>query len=247
MSYIKNPNLPDKKVTIAAISCLAGESIEKLNNLGIKTLIVKPNVSLPKPINTHADIQMLHIKNNLIFCQGEHLFREESSANFKFYKIKEKAGNLYPHDVRLNCTIIGRILICNEKTISKDILEIAYKNEMQIINVNQGYSKCSVCIINDKTIITDDESIYTAAGKFLNDAVLISKGSVVLKGYNYGFIGGCCGKIDKDKIAFNGKIESHNDCNKIIDILQRNNTEIIELCDSKLTDIGGILPLYEED
>ena len=77
--------------------------------------------------------------------------------------------------------------------------------------------------------------------------MLISKGSVVLKGYNYGFIGGCCGKIDKDKIAFNGKIESHNDCNKIIDILQRNNTEIIELCDSKLTDIGGILPLYEED
>ncbi len=247
MNYINKPNLPEKKVTVAAISSLAGESIKKLNTLGIETFKITPNYSLPVPVNSHADLQMLHFSKDVIFCQSEHLFAGELDKKFKFYKINETTGNTYPHDVRLNCAIIGNNLICNEKTISRDILEYAYKIGMQIINVNQGYSKCSICIIDEKTIITDDESIYTAARNFLNDAELISKGSIVLKGYNYGFIGGCCGKIDKNKIAFNGRIESHEDSNKIIDIMQRHNTEIIELCDSPLIDIGGILPLFEED
>ena len=151
MSYINKPNLPDKKVTVAAISSLAGESIKKLNTLGIETFKITPNYSLPVPVNSHADLQMLHFGKDVIFCQDEHLFSGELDKKFKFYKINEITGNTYPYDVRLNCAIIGNNLISNEKTISKDILEYAYKNGMRIINVNQGYSKCSICIIDEKT------------------------------------------------------------------------------------------------
>lgn len=246
MKYIERPNLPESRVSAVAISCKAGESIRKLNDLGIDTLLISEYQLLPQPINSHADIQILHMGNNVIFCQNEHLYSGDFNKNFLLYKIKEMANNKYPHDVRLNCTIIGNIIICNEKTVSKDILEYAYTNNYTIINVKQGYSRCSVCVINENAILTDDESIYTAAGNFLNDAELITKGSIGLKGYNYGFIGGCCGKIDKNVIAFNGRIESHNDYNKIFDIMQRNNIRCIELCDKPLTDIGGILPLTEK-
>ncbi len=245
MKYIKNPNLPENKVSLVAISHTAGESIEKLNSIGIKTLVIPDCPNLPDPVKSHADLQMLHMGNNVIFCQNEHLFSGDLNKNLITKKIYEKAGKVYPDDVRLNCTIIGNKIICNEKTISKLILEYAYINNYIIINVNQGYSKCSVCVLNENTIITDDESIYRAAGNFLNDAELISKGSIVLKGYNYGFIGGCCGKIDKDKIAFNGRLDSHKDYNKIIDIMQRNGIEPVELYNSPLTDIGGILPIIE--
>lgn len=245
MNYIKNPNLPEKSVSTVAISHSAGESIKKLNGMGIKTLIIPDCQSLPEPVKSHADLQMLHMGNNTIFYQDEHLFSGESDKKFSFHKISEKTGNKYPNDVKLNCAIIGNKIICNEKTISKEILNYAYNNDYIIINVNQGYAKCSVCILNENAIITDDESIYRATQNFLNDAELISKGSIVLKGYNYGFIGGCCGKIDKDKIAFNGRLDSHKDYNKIIDILQRNGIEAVELCNYPLTDIGGILPLIE--
>lgn len=245
MNYIKNPNLPENDVTLAAISSLAGESIKKLNSLGIKTSEIISNKSLPIPINSHADIQLAHMGNNVIFCQDEHLFSGDLKEKFTLFRITEKAGNKYPDDVRLNCTLIGNKIICNIKTISTDILDYAYRNNYMIINVNQGYSKCSVCVLNDNSIITDDVSIFTAAGNFLNDVTLISKGSVILNGYNYGFIGGCCGKISKNKIAFNGRLDSHKDCNIIIDALQRNNIECIELCNKPLTDIGGIIPLLE--
>jgi len=165
---------------------------------------------------------------------------------FKLKKIKAYAGNRYPNDVRLNCAIIGNKIICNIKTIANEVLEYAQANQLNVINVNQGYTKCSICAVNENSIITDDESIFAAAGNFFNDTLFISKGSIGLNGYGYGFIGGCCGKIDKNKIAFNGAIESHKDYKKIIDFLSRNSVECIELHNNPLYDIGGILPLCEE-
>ena len=244
MKYIEKPNLPQGRVTLAAISEEAGESIKKLHSLGIKTINIKPYGKLPVPVNSHADLQILHVKNNEFFCY-EHLFKGESELKFIQKKICENAGNLYPYDVRLNCTIIGNKLICNEKTVSRDVLEYAYSNGLTVINVNQGYARCSICVVNENSIITDDKSIFTAAGNFFNDTQFISKGSIGLKGYGYGFIGGCCGKIDKNIIAFNGAIESHSDYKVIIDCLNRNGVKCVELHNSPLYDIGGIIPLCE--
>ncbi len=245
MKYVDKPNLPQSKVMTVAISCKAGESITKLNEMGIKTIEIPYDLRLPEPVNSHADLQILHIEKNNIFCQNEHLCKGESFANFNMNKILQTAGDKYPNDVRLNCAIISDKIICNTKTIAPEILNYAYDSGLNIIHVNQGYTKCSVCIVNENAIITDDESVFTAAQNFFDDTLFISKNSILLKGYNYGFIGGCCGKIDKDKIVFNGEIESHNDYKKIIDFLARNNVECIELKKGRLEDIGGILPLTE--
>lgn len=246
MKYIEKPNLPQSRVRVAAISTQAGESIKKLNDLGIKTIEILPDSRLPKPVNSHADLQMLHAGNNIVFSQKEHLFIGELQKEFNLAKVGADIGNKYPNDVRLNCAFIGNKLICNTKTIAREILEFAESNGLTVIHVNQGYTKCSICVINENAIITDDKSVFTAAGNFFNDVLFVSKGSIGLNGYNYGFIGGCCGKIDKDKIVFNGRIESHADYKKIIDFLQRNNVECVELHNERLIDVGGILPLCED-
>lgn len=243
--FIKKPNLPEREVTLVAISGQAGESIDNLNNMGIDCAVTESDPNLPVQVNSHADIQMLHAGNNVIFCHSEHLCTGESFAEFDIKCIKEKTGNKYPEDVFLNCTIINNKIICNPKTVAPEILENAYQKDLIIIPVKQGYSKCSVCVVNESAIITDDESVFAAAGNFLNDVLLVSKGSISLKGYNYGFIGGCCGKISDNKIAFNGRIESHTDCYKIIDFLSKHSVEAIELTNNALTDIGGILPLKQ--
>lgn len=245
MKYIEKPNLPQNRVGVVAISSLANESIESLNGLGIKALKIKPDLRLPFPVNSHADLQILHVRNETFFIQSEHLCVGESDIKFNTIKISDLPGNKYPNDVRLNCAIIGNKIICNKKTIAKEILEFAEKSNFKVINVNQGYTKCSVCVVNENAIITDDKSIFSAVGNFFDDVQLISKKSIRLDGYNYGFIGGCCGKIDKNKIAFNGAIESHTDYKSIIDFLNRNNVKCVELHQNRLTDIGGIIPLVE--
>ena len=117
MKYVKNSNLPEGKVSLVAISSQAGESIKKLNSKDIKTIIIHDNPLLPEPVKSHADLQILHMGNNVIFCQNEHLCIGESQSDFNMHIIKESAGNKYPDDVRLNCTIIGNKIICNEKYI----------------------------------------------------------------------------------------------------------------------------------
>ncbi|MGN0574150.1 MAG: DUF6873 family GME fold protein [Acutalibacteraceae bacterium] len=232
-------------ISLAAISSQAGEAIKKLNSIGIKTIETPCSPYLPKPVNSHADLQMLHFGNNNIFCQFEHLFVGELRSFLNLELIDEVPGNKYPQDVRLNGTVIGDKFICNKKTISKNVLEFAERNGFTVINTNQGYSKCSVCVVNENAIITDDESVFSAVGNFLNDALLISKGSIGLKGYNYGFIGGCCGKISKDILAVNGLIESHRDYKKIIDFLDKHSVRCLELTNKPLEDIGSILPIIE--
>ena len=245
MKYIEKPNLPQSRVGAVAINATACDAIKSLNNMGIKTLRIFPDKRFPEPVNSHADLQILHTKNNNILSFDEHLFIGESELKFNINKISEIPGNKYPDDVRLNCTIIGNYIICNKKTISAKVLDYAESNGYTIIDTNQGYSRCSVCVVNENAIITDDKSIFTATQNFLNDVLFVSKGSIRLNGYDYGFIGGCCGKIDKNKIAFNGAIESHKDYMIITDFLNKHSVECIELSKERLNDIGGIIPLTE--
>ena len=245
--FVENPNLPKGEVTAVAVSEDAHETIYKLNSLGINTYKIKRSDNLPEPVSSHADLQLLHLGKDILFLSDEHLFSGESDKKFKIRRIGAVLGKKYPDDVILNCKIIGNKIFLNKKTIADEILEFAYYNDMTVINVNQGYTGCSICAVHENAIITDDKSIYRAAGNLLNDVLFISKGSIRLKGYGYGFIGGCCGKLSSDKLAVNGRIESHDDYNKIIDFTAKHNIEIIELTDKQLTDIGGILPLTEKD
>lgn len=248
MSYIEHPNLPENNVTDIIISESAGEAIKKLYELGIKSHTVKSYKELPAGISSHADLQFLHVKDNTIYTVSgnEHLYDCFEIFGLETKIIKTNLKKNYPGDVPLNVKFVGKNIIMNRKTVCEEIINFANKYNYNIINVPQGYSGCSVCVLNDKSIITDDRSIFSATQFFLDDVTLVEKNSIRLYGYNYGFIGGCCGKIGKNCIAFNGELSSHSDCNKIADALQRNKITAIELKKGYLEDIGSIIPILEK-
>lgn len=79
--FIQRPNLPEREVTLVAVSGQAGETTAELNKLGISVILVPSDLNLPAPINSHADIQMLHAEDKTIFCYSEHLFTGETIKN----------------------------------------------------------------------------------------------------------------------------------------------------------------------
>lgn len=244
--FVKNPNLPAGEVATVAISADASQAIKKLNSLGIETIKIYKNPLLPAPVASHTDLQILHLEKNRFLASTEHLFLGELQQKANITKIRAQLGNKYPNDVLLNCKIVGNNIILNKRTVSQEVLDFANERALNVIDVKQGYAGCSVCVINESAIITDDESIFAATQNFLNDVLLIQKGSILLKGYNYGFIGGCCGKISSTKLAVNGRIESHSDYKRIMDFTNKHNIEIVELTDEPITDIGGIIPITEK-
>ncbi len=241
---IQNPNLPENNVTAVIIGKKYISDCEALNEYGIR--IITPDFIniLPVYISEHPDMNIFHFGNKKIFLVNK--AAGESLSDFECNFISETQGSEYPNDCLFNCVRIGNKFICNEKTVSKDILNCAYDSGLQIINVKQGYTKCSVCVIDSNSIITDDESIYKSASDYFDDILLIGKGSIKLETKEYGFIGGATGKIGKNILAFNGRIESHTDHNKIFDFLNKHCITAIELNTGVLKDIGSIIPVFEK-
>ena len=77
------------------------------------------------------------------------------------------------------------------------------------------------------------------------DALLINEHGILLDGYDYGFIGGCCGLIDKDVLAFTGALDSLRCAPQIRAFLEKHHVKPVELTRNQMVDIGGILPLKE--
>lgn len=192
----------------------------------------------------HADMQAVNI-NGKIFVNAQ---CSNLITNLKTAKINYSEcigiGNKYPQNVALNVAFTGKYLICNRKALHPEIREFCEKSDIDIINTNQGYAKCSTLILNEDTIITDDVSIAKAADKNKLNVLKIDKDNIFLDKENCGFIGGAGAVIGKT-VYFFGDIYSHKSAKEIIEFIRSYGLDCISVDSDRLRDIGGIVILSE--
>lgn len=245
--FLINPNLPKNKVitVFADIDDIALKNV--FDRLAIKVVSVAENKFLDAPISKHADILANYVgKSTFLIDENQVELCNFIKNNDGKSVVIENIKSPYPNDCLLNFADIGDYIICNKSILLEQIVK--YLPQKEIIDVKQGYSKCSVCICKHNTFITDDISIYNALLQYDNiNSLLVEKGSVSINKYNYGFIGGCCGLIDKNLLLFNGDLSTHIDFDKIEKFLYDNNVKYIDIKGKPLTDIGSIIPITEKD
>jgi hypothetical protein len=243
--YIFHPNLPQNSVNTVLIGEKHSYLSESLGNLGITAILVGKNCAVSPMIGDHPDISVFH-------AGGNHLIISETAVidtnrliqlGFHVQTANKPASPKYPDEVSLNACLVGNRLFHKVSLSDKNITAQAYKNKWRLINVNQGYTKCSICVLDQNHIITADMGIHKAAQQSGLNSLLISSGQIELDGYHAGFIGGACGKIAKDKIAFTGTLKYHKDENKINDYIRSLGIKSIYLTDEPCFDIGSIIPL----
>lgn len=168
----------------------------------------------------------------------------------RFYKMgikviqgEKRLKRNYPDNIAYNVARVGRYVIHNFKYTDEKLKYYYRKMNFEFINVNQGYTKCSIAIVNERAIITSDPSIYKECVKHDIDVLHITEGFIELPGLNYGFIGGATGNLDKDSILFSGSFKSHPDYIKIIEFLKKYDKIPIILSNNKIKDIGSIITL----
>jgi hypothetical protein len=243
------PNIPSSPVKLVVTAGNIAGLNESLKVLSIGTVNTQVSMLLEDGIANHADMLFYHLGDNNIMLSGEQLFLLNYFIinNYNVTITKKSVQSPYPYDSCLNAARFGQYLIGNPKTMATEIMEAAKLSKLVIIKVNQGYTKCNVCVVNENTIITEDIEIKHACESKGIDVLLIQKGSVKLRGYKYGFIGGCTGLIDKNKLAFCGNYKTHNDYKIIKAFLYKHDVEPISLINGDLQDIGGILPIMQEN
>ncbi len=230
----------------AIIDCRANQaSLYSLENYGITPISMQPADYLSEGVASHPDM-LLFIGFGRLFCHKRYYKSYKglidliiSISGLELTLSDEKTGEKYPLDVLFNACLLNNRLICNEKTVSRLILDEAKERGIEIINVPQGYTKCSVCPVGENAIITSDKAIADACRTHGIDVLLICEGNISLPPYSYGFIGGTSGYCD-GKVYFCGSLSAHPDGEKIKKFCTEHGAVVLELSNESLQDLGTI-------
>jgi len=217
------------------------EALKILKKLDSVLLFETENITYPA-ISCHPDI---------FFCKAEKTIITSPNTPEKYLKAIQTVGKnvisgltavgkKYPDTARYNAVITSKYLI-HKKQITDTVIT-NYCTGKKIINIPQGYTRCSLLPLNEKRYITSDEAIFkTLKNKGL--AVLyVNPKNILLPGFTHGFIGGTAG-VFQNKVLFNGSLKNHQDGEKIRKFINNSNMKIIELHNGPLCDIGSILSI----
>lgn len=225
---------------------LPKETVKNIEDLGFRLFKTTICNDVDIPINGHPDMQVFYLGNEKLIVSPnvyDYYAKIFAKENIEIIKGKTVLTKDYPHNIAYNSALIGKNLFCYKKYTDETILGFAEQNKINIIDVKQGYSNCSICKVSENEIITNDISIYNSAKANNIDVLLIGDKEIFLDGYNNGFIGGCCGKIDDNTLMFYGDITKHSDYSEIFDFCSLYKVKIKTISKDRLTDYGGFIKI----
>ena len=216
-----------------------------LSRYADKIIALPPFSDLQSPVSAHPDMLLFPTENGIITNKR---YAEENAA--LFCELAQLSGREiildetrlapdYPADMRFNCFCAGGRLFGLSATLSEKVVAWVKKQTMPVVNVRQGYAKCSACVVSCNAVITEDVSIEKSMKENGVDLLRVASGHVALDGYDRGFIGGASG-TDGENVYFCGDISRHPDFEKINDFCRKHGKGCVSLGFGGLYDVGTI-------
>ena len=218
---------------------------DKLNKFNVNSFPSFESKILKGAVKTHPDMSLFkYDEETLIASQESFDYYNEIFKGTKINIINadEDPHEKYPSDVKFNALRVGEHLIC-KKAVCADAI-IKRFDDNKIINSSQGYVKCSVIDIGSEYFASDDKYLYEIIKSLGKKCILLDKGFVKIKDYDYGFIGGASGYA-RDKIFLTGKIISEANRIRLEEFAREINKELIYLTEYDIFDIGTLMIMEE--
>lgn len=252
MKFVESPFCFDGKLKVCIVDGRITNELEnRLLDRGIKLIKTPKCRNVYDAISYHPDIQFFNCGKGKIIV-APNLYEEYvellDGLGIEVIKGSKYLKRKYPDDVAYNVCVVGKYALHNFEYTDKEVLKYLDEKGFERINIKQGYSKCSICVVDDKSIITADKGIAESienSGADIN-YLLIEEGNIDLFDMNFGFIGGCTGLLSDKEVGFLGKIENHPDFEKIKKFLNKCGKTYVSLSEEKLLDLGSIIPIVVE-
>ena len=202
-------------------------------------------------ISSHVDIYISKIKDTLIIEKAmyDNIKEKVLDNDICIVRGNETVKNPYPNDILYNVCVIGNNAIHNFKYTDKKLLEIIDKKGLNKININQGYSNCSIAVIDDNSAIVSDKKIANMLQEYGIDTLYIDEKldiKLLDKKGNYskmsGFIGGAIERMENNVIVF-GDLNKIDKENKIRNFITSRNLNVIDFKGFDVIDYGGIIKI----
>jgi hypothetical protein len=222
------------------------EVIDFFINRNIEVIKVENILGARPETACHPDIFFHAVSGRKLVCAPQVAeMRSECdilrSRGFDIIFGKTKIRADYSFEAAYNVARVGRFAFHNLKYTDSVLRAELEKESVSFIHVNQGYTKCSVSIVNEDSIITADSGIAKAAAKAGIDALLIEPDQgIYLNGKHQGFIGGATGKLDNTWLLA-GELSHLKDCKKIEKFINSKNVDVACISRGQAVDIGTIM------
>ncbi len=219
--------------------------IEKMRLDGTVSLLSE-NPFLPHPESTHADMQILPVKDDTVFIKNgicSHFIEDIGKISKRAVISGGDYYEAYPSCCSHNILICGNYYFHNTKYTDENVKQFLDANYFIPVNVRQGYSGCSSCYIDSiDLLITSDRGIQKESAKHSFNCCFIDENiteRIELKGYDHGFIGGCLGYCKETNTLYvNGSIEKNMP--ELYGLLRQAGVRVVQSDKKTLSDIGGI-------
>lgn len=218
---------------------------DKLNKFNINSFPSFESRILKGAVKTHPDMSLFKYDEETLIASRESF--DYYNEIFKGTKINiinadEDPHEKYPSDVKFNALRAGNHLICKKDVCAKCIIKRF--DEDKIINSSQGYVKCSIIDVGSEYFASDDKYLYEIIKSLGQKCILLDKGFVKIKDYDYGFVGGASGYA-RDKIFLTGKIINEANRIRLEEFAREINKELIYLTEYDIFDIGTLMIMEE--
>jgi hypothetical protein len=247
--FIKTPNLPQAPVSVAIVDGRIAQELERsLYNLGIQTIKTSRIEGLYEAVAYHPDLQLLHLGDNrvIIAPNVENRFVYELEAlGTKVVIGRKNIGKAYPENIAYNAARIGNRLFCKLAATDESILKWSSELGLELVDIKQGYSKCSICIFDENGLATSDKGIIKAGRVKGIDCLEIESGEIELEGLDYGFIGGASGFLSNSLLGFYGNIALNSNYEELKTFGEKFGKSLYSLGKNILKDYGTFIPLKE--
>ncbi|MCH5304756.1 MAG: hypothetical protein J1E41_07830, partial [Ruminococcus sp.] len=136
--------------------------INSLKNLGFNLIFSEEKRNLLSFERKHADMQCLKIEDTFFVLKScKHIIDKLQILDKKVIETDKDIKGIYPENVLLNAVYIDSKLYCKEESLDFAVKKYCKNNNIEIVNINQGYTKCSTAVFGD-CFITADKGIFKA-------------------------------------------------------------------------------------
>ena len=220
---------------------------EKLKKFGYNLIEIKGCPKVYEEISSHVDIFVCKIGKKIIVEPSQYEYvKSQISDNIE--KGNENISEKYPFDIKYNVCTIGKKALHNFQYTDSKIKEELEKQGYQLINTTQGYTNCSIAVIDKNSAIVTDKGLYKILEKNNVDVLYLDyePNIKLLNKEKYsnrnGFIGGGISRIGDNVIIF-GDLNKIDRDEQIRKFIQKRNLNIIEFEGLDVIDYGGIVEI----
>lgn len=219
---------------------------EQLKKLGYELIEINTSTKLYPEISSHVDIFACKVRDKIIIepTQYQNIIQYAKNSIKGQDEIQEK----YPDDIKYNVCTIGKKAIHNFQYTDERLKQELINNNYELINTTQGYTNCSIAVIDDNSAIVSDKGLYKILEFHDIDTLLVENNLDIklLNGENYsskkGFIGGCITRLGDSIIVF-GDLNKIDIDGRIRNFITSKKIKIIEFKGLDIIDYGGLIEI----